>query len=306
MNLIIQNNFGFLRWFDFRKEFVLILVTGAAGKTGKTITNALTRNGIDVRAVVRKEDQISEMEKVGAKEVIVSDLLDETTLDGAFFGTTAIYHICPNMHPQELEIGQLMIQLAQKNHLKHFVFHSVLHPQVEAMPHHWKKMRLEDQLFRMTIPFTILQPAAYMQNVLGYLDKMLKTGEYRIPYSTSSKSSMIDLEDLAEVVVKVFSESGHENAIYELSSTETLSALDVATVVASVTGKLILAGTLDRSTWEKDARKSGLSDYAVDTLIKMFEYYEENDFIGNPNQLKWLLGREPTTFDQFFRREYNN
>lgn len=284
----------------------MILVTGAAGKTGKTITNALTRNGIDVRAVVRKEDQISEMEKVGAKEVIVSDLLDETTLDGAFFGSTAIYHICPNMHPQELEIGQLMIQLAQKNHLKHFVFHSVLHPQVEAMPHHWKKMRLEDQLFRMTIPFTILQPAAYMQNVLGYLDKMLKTGEYRIPYSTSSKSSMIDLEDLAEVVVKVFSESGHENAIYELSSTETLSALDVATVVASVTGKLILAGTLDRSTWKKDARKSGLSDYAVDTLIKMFEYYEENDFIGNPNQLKWLLGREPTTFDQFFRREYNN
>lgn len=284
----------------------MILVTGAAGKTGKTITNALTRNGIDVRAVVRKEDQISEMEKVGAKEVIVSDLLDETTLDQAFFGTTAIYHICPNMHPQELEIGQLMIQLAQKNHLKHFVYHSVLHPQVEAMPHHWKKMRVEDQLFRMTIPFTILQPAAYMQNVLGYLDKMLKTGEYRIPYSTSSKSSMIDLNDLAEVVLKVFSEPGHENAIYELSSIETLSALDVATVVAGVTGKLILAGTLDRSTWEKDARKSGLSDYAVDTVIKMFEYYEENDFIGNPNQLKWLLGREPTTFDQFFRREYNN
>ncbi len=284
----------------------MILVTGAAGKTGKTITSALTRNGIDVRAVVRKEDQISEMEEVGAKEVIVSDLLDENTLDQAFFGTTAIYHICPNMHPQEVEIGQLMIQLAQKNHLKHFVYHSVLHPQVEAMPHHWNKMRVEDQLFRMTIPFTILQPAAYMQNVLGYLEKMLKTGEYRIPYSTSSKSSMIDLQDLAEVVVKVFSEAGHENAIYELSSNETLSALDVATVVAGVTGKLILAGTLDRSTWEKDARKSGLSDYAVDTLIKMFEYYEANDFIGNPNQLTWLLGREPTTFDQFFRREYSN
>lgn len=284
----------------------MILVTGASGKTGRTITQALTKNGLDVRAVVHKENQISEMEQVGAKEVVVSDLLDESTLDQAFFGTTAIYHICPNMHPQEEEIGQLMIQLAQKKHLKHFVYHSVLHPQVEAMPHHWKKLRVEDQLFRMKIPFTILQPAAYMQNVLGYLDKMLKTGEYRIPYSTSSRSSMIDLNDLAEVVVKVFSEPGHENAIYELSSSETLSALDVATVVASISGKLILAGTLDRSDWEKGARKGGLSDYAVATLIKMFEYYEENDFIGNANQLTWLLGREPNTFEQFLRREYKN
>jgi uncharacterized protein YbjT (DUF2867 family) len=284
----------------------LILVTGAAGKTGKTITQALTTHGLDVRAVVRKEDQISEMKQVGAKEVVVSDLMDETTLDKAFFGTAAIYHICPNMHPQEEEIGQLMIQLAQKNHLKHFVYHSVLHPQVEAMPHHWKKMRVEAQLFRMNMPFTILQPAAYMQNVLGYLDKMLKSGEYRIPYKTSSKSSMIDLNDLAEVVVKMFSEAGHENAIYELSSSETLSALDVAAGVAAVTGKLILAGTLDRGQWEIDSRKAGLSDYAVDTLLKMFQYYEENDFIGNPNQLTWLLGREPTTFEQFFRQFYNN
>ena len=283
----------------------MILVTGASGKTGNAITRALTAHGIDVRAIVRHKKQIDQLKKLGAKEIIVADLLDSEKMNEVFFGATAIYHICPNMHPQEEEIGQLMIQAAQKNHLKHFVYHSVFHSQVEAMPHHWKKMRVEDQLFRITMPFTILQPAAYMQNVLGYLDKMLKTGEYRIPYSTSSRSSMIDLDDLAEVVVKVLTEEGHENASYELSSHEALSALDVATVVAGVTGKLILAGTIDRADWEKDARKAGLSDYAVDTLLKMFQYYEEYDFIGNSNQLTWLLGREPNSFEQFFRKAYN-
>jgi uncharacterized protein YbjT (DUF2867 family) len=283
----------------------LILVTGASGKTGNAITRALTAHGMDVRAIVRHKKQIDPLKKLGAKEVIVADLLDGEKMDEVFFGTTAIYHICPNMHPQEEEIGQLMIQAAQKNHLKHFVYHSVLHPQVEAMPHHWKKMRVEDQLFRISMPFTILQPAAYMQNVLVYLDKMLKTGEYRIPYSTSSRSSMIDLNDLAEVVVKVLTEEGHENAIYELCSHEALSALDVATVVAGVSGKLILASTLDRADWEKDARKADLSDYAIDTLLKMFQYYEEFDFIGNSNQLTWLLGREPNSFEQFFRKAYN-
>ncbi|MBW6473166.1 MAG: NmrA family NAD(P)-binding protein [Anaerolineaceae bacterium] len=283
----------------------MILVTGASGKTGNTITRALTAHGMDVRAIVRHKKQIDPLKKLGAKEIVVADLLDGEKMNEVFFGATAIYHICPNMHPQEEEIGQLMIQAAQKNHLKHFVYHSVLHPQVEAMPHHWKKMRVEDQLFRISMPFTILQPAAYMQNVLGYLDKMLKTGEYRIPYSTSSRSSMIDLDDLAEIVVKVLTEEGHENAIYELCSHEALSALDVATVVAGVTGKLILASTLDRADWEKDARRAGLSDYAVGTLLKMFQYYEEYDFIGNSNQLTWLLGREPNSFLTFFRQAYN-
>ena len=267
----------------------MILVTGASGKTGRTITKALSLQGLEVRAVVRHTKQIDELKGYGAKEVVIADLLDQEAIDNAFFGTTAIYHICPNMHPQEEEIGQLMIQGAQKMHLKHFVYHSVLHPQIEAMPHHWKKMRVEDQLFKMKIPFTILQPAAYMQNVLGYLDKMIKLGEYRIPYSTSSRSSMIDLNDLAEVVVKVLSETGHENATYELSSHETLSALDIASVVANISGKIILAGTIDRVAWEKDVRKSGLSDYAVETLLKMFQYYEDYDFIGNSNQLSWLL-----------------
>ncbi|MBE0685605.1 MAG: NmrA family NAD(P)-binding protein, partial [Anaerolineaceae bacterium] len=102
----------------------MILVTGASGKTGRTITRALSAKGFDVRAIVRKKDQVEDLQKIGAKEVIVADLMDETALDPAFFGSTAIYHICPNMHPQEVEMGQLMIQLAQKNHLKHFVYHS--------------------------------------------------------------------------------------------------------------------------------------------------------------------------------------
>ena len=283
----------------------MILVTGA-GKTGKAITQALTAHGLDVRAIVQKDDQIAEMKQVGAQEVFVSDLMDETTLNKAFFGSSAVFHVCLRMHPQEEEIGQLMIQLAEKNHLKHFVYQSVLHPQIEALPDHWKKMHVEAQLFRMKIPFTILQPAPYMQNVLDDLDKMLKTGEYRIPYPRSSKISMIDLNDLAEIVVKVFTESGHENAIYELASNETLSGLDVATVTAAVTGKLILAGALDRKKWEKNSRAAGLSDYAIDTSLKLFQYYEENHFVGNPNQLTWLLGREPTTFDQFFRQVYKD
>jgi len=284
----------------------LIIVTGASGKTGKMIVKALTKNNLPVRAIVRKEEQLAILRGLGASEVIVGDLTNKVMMDLAFSDARAIYHICPNMHPKEVEIGGLMIHLAQKHDLAHFVYHSVLHPQVEAMPHHWNKMLVEDQLLRMKIPFTILQPAAYMQNVLGYLKEMLELGEYRIPYSIYSKSSMIDLNDLAEVVIKVFSEPGHEHAIYELSAREPISAVEIAAVVSKVTGTMITAGMIDRVDWEINARAAGLPDYAVKTLIKMFQYYDEYGFVGNGNQLSWLLEREPNSFEQFIRNEFKN
>ena len=62
------------------------------------------------------------------------------------------------------------IRAAQSAGVERFVYHSVLHPQVEIMAHHWQKMRVEEQLFESGLSFTILQPAAYMQNVLAGWD----------------------------------------------------------------------------------------------------------------------------------------
>ena len=33
--------------------------------------------------------------------------------------------------------------------------------------------------------------------------------------------------------------------------------------------------------------------------------YSKNDFVGNPNVLTWLLGRPPTTWEQFVRKQFD-
>ena len=35
------------------------------------------------------------------------------------------------------------------------------------------------------------------------------------------------------------------------------------------------------------------------TLAMMFRYYNRHGLRGNPNVLAWLLGRRPTSFDEF-------
>ena len=106
------------------------------------------------------------LQSLGAEKVIVGDMYDESAIRFAMQGVQSVYHICPNMNPEEIEIGNLVIEEANRAGVEHFVYHSVLHSQTEKMKHHWAKLRVEEIILESGIPFTILQPAPYMQNLL--------------------------------------------------------------------------------------------------------------------------------------------
>jgi NAD(P)H dehydrogenase (quinone) len=58
----------------------------------------------------------------------------------------AIYHICPNVSRDEVAYARAVATAARTHGVTRFVYHSVLHPQIEAMPHHWQKVRVEEML----------------------------------------------------------------------------------------------------------------------------------------------------------------
>jgi uncharacterized protein YbjT (DUF2867 family) len=144
----------------------MILVTGAAGKTGRAIIKSLVNKGINVKAFVFKDLYAKEIYKLGAREVVVGNLLNLVDLKIALRDVNAVYHIGPNMHPEEITIGDIVIKAVQSSDCRRIVYHSVLHPQTAAMPHHWNKLKVEESLFESGLDYTILQPSAYMQNIL--------------------------------------------------------------------------------------------------------------------------------------------
>ncbi len=286
-----------------------ILITGAAGKTGKAVLRALTREGRSVKALVFRSEQIQEVEELGADDVLVGDMRDLDILKRAMQGVHSVYHICPNVNPDEIAIGQKIIDVAVAAGINHFVYHSVLHPQVEAMPHHWKKMRVEERLFESGLPYTILQPAAYMQNILANWETISKTGKYTVPYAVESRISMVDLEDVALAAAMVLLESGpnedrpsHIGATYELVGTPALTQTEVAEILAQQLGRPVIAERQPVDAWEQSARASGMGDYQVNTLVKMFDYYEKYGFSGDSHVLSWLLNRPATSLNAFVVR----
>jgi len=277
----------------------MILVTGSAGKTGRAVLRALLAKGETVRALVHRPDQIPAVQSLGVQDALVGDMRNHSDMQPAFDRIRGVYHICPNVSPAEIPIGQTVIAAARSARVERFVFHSVLHPQIEAMPHHWNKLLVEQRLIESGLPFTILQPAVYMQNILAHWQTICDLGFFPVPYPAETRLSLVNLLDVAQVAATVLTESGHANATYELVGTPGLSQTEIAAILSTRTGRAVKVEVIPLPEWEKQARARGLGDYQVQALARMFRYYRERGFSGNPQVLSWLLRRPPSTLENF-------
>jgi NAD(P)H dehydrogenase (quinone) len=280
----------------------MILVTGAAGKTGKAVVEALAASGAQVRALVRNPDHAAALLALGATEVNFASFEDARALGEAAAGVQAIYHICPNVSRDEFAYARAIAAAARTHGVRRFVYHSVLHPQIEAMPHHWQKMRAEEMLLASGFDLTVLQPTVYMQNILGAW-RGIADGVLRVPYPLETRLSLVDLRDVGEAAAIVLTQAGHGGATYELVGTGPLSQSDVASAIGAALGRDVRAEAETLAAWEARARASGMGEHERRTLLAMFGYYAEHGLIGNANTLRWLLGRAPTSLAGFFERE---
>jgi uncharacterized protein YbjT (DUF2867 family) len=275
-----------------------VLVIGAAGKTGRAVTAALTSRGVDVRAAVRSAPRAQTAYAVGARSISVVDLESGAGLDEAVTGVDAVYHLAPNVHPDEVGMADRVARAAARAGLSRFVFHSVLHPNDASMPHHLRKAEAE-KVVRAHLPgATVLRPAAYHQNLVG----AALAGRLEVPYSLDSPFTNVDLADVAEVAATVLTRPGHEGVTYDLAGPEVLSVRDQAAVAADVLGHHVEAVRVQLSGWVAGPGAS-LTPQARGDLLAMFASYDRGGLVGDASTLRRLLGRDPRSWAETLRLE---
>lgn len=104
-----------------------------------------------------------------------------------------------------------------------------------------------------------------------------------------------------------------------MSSADCLTAHEIADRFANIIGKPVKAEEVPAAEFFIKHRKHPLVEaklaagetVTAEHFPREFEVfqaigacYAKYDFIGNPNVLTWLLGREPTSVEQYLRREY--
>jgi uncharacterized protein YbjT (DUF2867 family) len=279
----------------------MILVTCAGGRTGKAIVAGLSAAGDLVRGMVKRPESAAALYDAGVTQIATGDLAIADDVARAIEGVDAVYYIAPNMTPDERAMGDNVVAAAKEAGIERLVFHSVLHTQIEALPHHWERHFVEQAIIDSGLPFVILQCGSYMQNMLPGWKRMMETGVHRMAYDVDAPMSLVDLADVAEIAVKVLTDSAYENGIYEIAG-PAITLREKAEILSDVTGRPITAGKEPLEEFLAHGRALGFSDYTLATMAKMFPYYDAHGLVASPKVLEWLLGRPPTDFRAFVRR----
>jgi uncharacterized protein YbjT (DUF2867 family) len=284
----------------------MILVTAANGNQGKLLIPKLLAAGQSVRACVQSEDSAAALRALGVHQVVVGDISQATTLTRAVRGVEKIYHVGPTIHPREREMGFAIVDDARAEGVQHFVFSSVLHAITTDLVQHAIKRDIEEHLLSSGLEFTILQPSNYMLPLK--LRPAFGRGVFELSWSLDRRQSMVDLGDVTDVAAMVLTDSDHHRgATYELVGTGRYTAHELGAIIAKVVAGPIEVRQIDADTylkaWVGDGDPAQFT-HQVKVLRAISARYSSHDFVGNPNVLTWLLGRPPTTFEEYVRHQY--
>ncbi len=278
-----------------------LLLSGANGRTGRAILKTMADHMIPVRAFIRNAEQAEELKALGAGECVVGDMTDPASIAAAMKGAGKVLHIGPPMHPDELSITQHFIKAAQAEGVEHFIYYSVMHPLRREVRHHRLKLDAEEILIESGLPYTILQPSRYMQHLVPIWSKVTDEGVHAMPFDTTKKFNVVDLDDLAAACAVVAASDDHLYAMYELAGPEALSQEEMAATISDVIGRDVTARAIPLDEVAAKAKAAGANEDRVEQMRVMNKHYDEHGFRGNPNILQYLIGKPARTFRSYVK-----
>src|SRR5215216_2361693 len=153
-----------------------VLVAGAHGKTARRLVRILTEDGHEVRGLVRKEEQMPDVEADGAEAVLVD--LEEEEVEGrigeAVEGCDAIVFAAgagPGSGAERKETMDYggavkLIEAAEKHGVHRYLMLSAMgaedpESREEAMqPYLFAKARADERLMKSDLDYTIIRPGS--------------------------------------------------------------------------------------------------------------------------------------------------
>ena len=275
-----------------------ILVIGGTGMVGGHVVHGLLTKGEAVHVLTRSANKV-DVFPLGASGII-GDLRKPETLRCAMKGIDRVFLVTPRS-PTETEEGLAVVAAANRAGVRHLVYLSV-HGAERAphIPHFKSKMEIQKALRDSGMAFTLIMANNLFQNDLLYCESILEEGIYPQPIGGIGLNR-VDVRDLADAVVTILTQAGHEFHCYPLVGGEVLTGQNVADIYSRSLGREIRYGGNDLEVWEKKALRT-LPDWLVSDLKLMYEFFQRHGLRANEEDFALqakVLGHPPRCFHTF-------
>jgi uncharacterized protein YbjT (DUF2867 family) len=149
--------------------------------------------------------------------------------------------------------------------------------------------------------YTHLRAGEFMPAYFRQVPMIVGKGAMFLPMEDARIAS-IDVGDIAEIAARVLTSSGHEGKTYPLTGPEALTMTEVAAKLSAATGKSVRYVNVPPEDARQAQLAAGMPPYLADALFELFAERRNGKEGKVWPDAATLLGRPPTSFDEFARR----
>jgi uncharacterized protein YbjT (DUF2867 family) len=270
-----------------------ILVTGATGHTGSGIVTGLLARRQQVRALVHDPAKAQALKAAGA-EVVVGDLDRPETLTPAVSGVDKIYLVTWN-GPTGEQQRRNVIAAAAGAGKPHVVVGGAMGSEKSRII---QQIDAANRTLKASgLPWTILQPTFFMQNVMGAIPTIAKGALYWD--LGDGKVGMIDVRDIVDSAVGVLTGAGHEGQTYDLTGPAAISFHDVAATLSRVLGREVKYTAVPTAAARESLVSMGYPEWTADGFGELMAEFARNWGNRTTENVRKLAGHPPRSFEQF-------
>jgi uncharacterized protein YbjT (DUF2867 family) len=289
------------------KYRIMYVITGATGNTGKIIARELLARGKKVRIIGRSAEKMLELKENGA-EVQVGDLFDESFVNNAFAGATAVYcMIPPNPHAKDFRMDQQivarnLVNAVDGNKVKHVILLSSIGAHLRTGAGVIDGLGDLEEYFSALkdVNVLILRPGYFMENIFGQMGIIKQLGIVGTPIRGDLKFPCVATKDIAALGAKRLLKldfRGH--TIEYILGPRDLSYNEITGIISKAIDKPDLHYVqLSYEDAKKGMVQSGfVSENMADLYMKMSEAF--NSGIVLNEHTRTSENSTPSTFEEF-------
>jgi uncharacterized protein YbjT (DUF2867 family) len=286
-----------------------ILVTGAAGAigaVGRNVTAMLLDKGHRVRALVRREDERSEVLRGLGAEVVLGDLTDIASMHRAMEGCSRLY-FGMSVSAAYLEATVNTAAVARHHGIEAFVNMSQMTvtqmsiTETTDSPQHKLHWLAEQALEWSGLPVVTVRPTVFLEGFFLRLaaDGIRQNDELAVPLG-SSRTSPVSAVDVAHAVSVILDNPApHIGNVYNLTGPESADLEHYARVFSEVLGRTIRYRDVPVSHWAAGLREAGVPAHLVNHLAVMADLHAQGRYDRMTDDLAKLIGKTPTGMHDF-------
>jgi uncharacterized protein YbjT (DUF2867 family) len=242
----------------------------------------------------RDPTKLSALVALGAEAVVLDTSLESAF--AAFSGVHGVFIVVPFMAGGAEDILiENYLKAAKETGTKHIVYLSAIDADIKSAHNHKKHEQLVSE---SGIPFTILRPAWFHENVATYDGETTKNQGVFWSSAGDGVFTSVAIADIAAVAVAAFTEpEKHVGQTYTLTG-ESVTEKQVAETISKIIGKPVTHVNLSPEEYEALLTQvTGRKEYAAG-LVLLDTRRREGQFAKVDPTLEQIIGRKPISLEE--------